>query len=104
MSIMKQIIEFMIQISPLLILAGVIGFVVVRCFLRLRREKKQSQQHIHDVVVEMEKHGKIRRGHGKYHPHNWAMKWILYSKSIPISRQRYQMSGGELPKCPRLNE
>ncbi len=23
---------------------------------------------------------------------------------FPISRQRYQMSGGELPKCPRLNE
>jgi hypothetical protein len=52
----------------------------------------------------MEKHGKIRRGRGKYHPRNWAMKWVLYSKSIPISRQRYQMSSGELPKLPRINE
>ena len=88
----------------LLLIVGFFGFVIVRRFLRLRREKKQSQQHIHDVVVELEKHGKIRRGHGKYHPHNWAMKWVLYSKSIPISRQRYQMSGAELPKCPRINE
>jgi len=104
MSIMKQIIEFMSELLPLLILASVIGFVVMRRMLRLRREREKSREHIHDVVLEMGKHGKIRRGRGKYHPRNWAMKWIEYSKSIPVSRQRYQMSGGELPKLPRINE
>jgi hypothetical protein len=79
-------------------------FFVVRRIIRLRREKEKSREHIHDVVLEMGKHGKIRRGRGKYHPRNWAMKWILYSKSIPVSRQRYQMSGSELPKLPRINE
>ncbi len=99
-----QLIEQIPGIALLLLIVGVIGFVVIRRVRRLRRDKQQSKDHIHDVVVEMEKHGKIRRGHGKYHPHNWAMKWVLYSKSIPISRQRYQMSGAELPACPRINE
>jgi hypothetical protein len=104
MSIMNQIIEFMNELLPLLILAAVIGLVVARRMLRLRREREKSREHIHDVVVEMGKHGKIRRGRGKYHPHNWAMKWILYSRGIRISTQRYEMSAPELPKLPRPNE
>jgi len=98
-----QLEEILGKLFILLVFFSPIGFVVRR-IIRLRREKERSREHIHDVVVEMGKHGKIRRGRGKYHPRNWAMKWILYSKSIPVSRQRYQMSGGELPKCPRLNE
>ncbi len=98
-----QLEEILGKLFILLVFFSPIGFVVRR-IIRLRREKERSREHIHDVVVEMGKHGKIRRGRGKYHPRNWAMKWILYSKSIPVSRQRYQMSGGELPKCPRINE
>jgi len=104
MSIINQIIEFMIQLSPLLILAAVIGLVVMRRMLRLRREREASREHIHDVVIEMGKHGKIRRCPGKYHPLNWATKWIEYSNSIRISKQRYEMSAPELPKFPRINE
>jgi hypothetical protein len=98
-----QLEEILAILFVLLVFFFPLGFVVRRIIL-LRRDKEKSREHIHDVIVEMETHGKIRRGRGKYHPHNWAMKWILYSKSIPVSRQRYQMSGGELPKCPRINE
>jgi hypothetical protein len=95
--------EILAILLALLAFFAPIGFVVFKTFQR-RREREASRKHIHDVVVEMGKHGKIRRGRGKYHPRNWAMKWILYSKSIPVSRQRYQMSGGELPRLPRINE
>jgi hypothetical protein len=99
-----QLEEILAILLALLAFFAPIGFVIFKSTYQRRREKEKSREHIHDVVVEMSKHGKIRRGRGKYHPHNWAMKWIEYSKNIPVSRQRYQMSGGELPKLPRINE
>jgi hypothetical protein len=104
MNILKQIIEFLIEISPLLAFLAILGLVVARRMLRLRRDREKSREHIHDVVVEMGKHGKIRRGRGKYHPYNWATKWINYSRGIRISTQRYEMSAPELPNLPKNNE
>ena len=86
----------------------------IQCLLMLirnRREKSQSKKQIREAIETMEGKGlvtrkteKTSRNQGKYRPKNWASKWIAYSRSLPISSQRYQMSGRELPPLPKQDD
>ena len=79
-------------------------FQCVRNLLLKKRENEERKKKIRGAIAKLEKKQKIYRKLGKYRPKNWAAKWIAYSNSTPLPRQRYQLNGRDLPDIPRVNE
>jgi len=48
--------------------------------------------------------GKIEGPKDRFHPKNWARKWVRYANDLPVSRQRYEMVCRELPQFPQDDE
>ena len=97
-----------INLAMLILIVFVLPFFCVRSLLCRKRERAQAVKKTLEAIAKLEtKQVTIRktaRKLGPYRPKNWAAKWIAYSNSLPISRQRYQLNGRDLPDIPRVNE
>ena len=100
-------VQSLLCVSSFVLAGFYMAWLPIQC-IRYRRERKQAQKQVLEIIAAMErKHlitRKIPRKPGKYHLRNWAHKWVIYSRNIPVARQRYQMSGREMPPFPRSDE
>lgn len=81
-----------------------IVFGVVRGVRRRRREKEALRGRVENAIVKIMADGKIEGPKDRFHPKNWARKWVRYANALPVSRQRYEMGCRELPQFPQEDE